>query len=230
LLQVWEDLREVETRTLTGRQDEQRRIAAELHDGLGQDLTGMSLLLRAVRDQTSEPAVRVELKKIEQLMRGAIDTCRRLAREQTAFGFIHGNLRESLQHFLDGMNEISKVNCELSWPARIAFQDRAVEYNLYRIAQEAVTNAVRHSGARRIQVRVATAGNNLQLEIEDDGTGLREGNMSEGVGLETMRYRASTIGGRLELTPRAPSGLLVRCELPMPKGALGRATVRRGRR
>jgi signal transduction histidine kinase len=214
---VWEDLRGVEARSLTGRQDDQRRIAAELHDGLGQDLTGMSLLLRAARDRAGEPEVRNDLQKIEQLLRGAIDTCRRLAREQAAFGFIHGNLRESLQHFLKGINEISNVSCALQWPANLTLHDRAIEYNLYRIAQEAVTNAVRHSGAHQITVHVLLHDGNLRLEIEDDGTGLQEGNMSEGVGMETMRYRAGTIRGRLEITPRTPAGLTVRCEVPLPK-------------
>jgi len=162
-------------------------------------------------------------------MRGAIDTCRRLAREQTAFGFVHGNLRESLQHYLKGMNEISNVKCDLRWPDRVVLLDRAVEYNLYRIAQEAVTNAVRHSGAKRINVCVEVCGEILRLQIEDDGTGLREGNMSEGVGLETMRYRAITIGGRLELTSLSPTGLRVSCEMPLPKGAVRRVAARRSR-
>lgn len=214
LMQLWDERRVLEARATAGRQEDRRRLAAELHDGLGQDLTGISLLLKTVRGHTDDPRARDELRRIEQLTRSAIETCRRLARGQGAFGFIHASLRESLEHYIAAVNETSGIHCDLEWPQPLALSDRTVAYNLYRIAQEAVTNALRHSGGPRVVVRVRGQDDRVVLEVEDDGQGLvARAGTDHGVGLETMRYRASTIGARLEMLPRAPHGLLVRCEL-----------------
>jgi signal transduction histidine kinase len=217
LTHLWEDHRALETRALTGARDDQRRLAAELHDGLGQDLTGMSFLVKALRGQTKEATTRAELAKIEQLMRSAIESCRRLARGHLAFGFQHGSLRDSLQHYLAGISEMSRTRCVLHWPSTVALRDRTIAYNLYRIAQEAVTNAVRHSGGDEINVTVEEADGLIRVQIDDNGRGLApDRGGGGGVGLETMRFRASAIGGSLLISPRDPSGVSVRCELPTP--------------
>jgi len=226
LLRLWEERRELESRSLAGRRDDQRRLAAELHDGLGQDLTGLSLLIKSVRSQTLESTTREDLLRIEKLTRSAIGTCRRLARGQTALGFEHGNLRESLERYLAGVSEVGSVPCTLQWEKTLILRDRTVSYNLYRIVQEAVTNALRHSGAQDVRVDVKVQEGLLELEISDDGCGIESGSaIGHGVGLETMRFRAAAIGARLELLPSSPRGLLVRCTL-----ALGPATATGGRR
>jgi len=217
LMQLWEERRDIETRSLAGRRADERRIASELHEGLGQDLCGLTLMLKAVRDSSQESATCTELEKIEKIMRGTIDYCRRLARENTAFGFIHGSLRESLERFLDGVNELSHLRCELHWRNTVALRDRAVAYNIYRIAQEAVTNAVRHSGGQRIHVHLAMHNERLIMEIDDDGRGIdTQLGGSTGVGIETMRFRARTYGGGVDLLQRLPRGTRVRCEIPLP--------------
>ena len=226
LTQMWEERREIESQAVLGRRNDQRRMAAELHDGLGQDLTGMALLLKVVRSQSSDATTREELLRIEKLMRSSIDTCRRLAREQTAFGFLHGSLRASLDRYLDGVNEMSNLRCELQWEKTVALRDRAVAYNVYRIVQEAVTNAVRHSGGSRVVVIVSMLDGRLRADIEDDGLGLRGREAEEaGVGLETMKYRATALGGRLQLQPKTPRGLRVRCEIPIPHKPSGDAVI-----
>jgi signal transduction histidine kinase len=174
-------------------------------------------MVKAVRSCSREAATCADLEKIEKIMRGTIDYCRRLARASTAFGFIHGSLRESLERFLDGVNELSNLRCELNWRTTVALRDRAVAYNIYRIAQEAVTNAVRHSGGQRIHVQFGVHNERLVMEVDDDGRGIdprRAG--GSGVGIETMRFRARSYGGGLEVLPRVPRGTRIRCEIPLP--------------
>ncbi len=217
LMQLWEERRDIETRSLAGRRADERRLASELHEGLGQDLTGLTLMVKAVRSASREPATCADLEKIEKIMRGTIDYCRRLARESTAFGFIHGSLRESLERFLDGVNELSNLRCEMHWRTTVALRDRAIAYNIYRIAQEAVTNAVRHSGGQRIHVHFVVQNERLVMEVDDDGRGIDPRLASgSGVGIETMRFRARTYGGGVEVLPRVPRGTRVRCEIPLP--------------
>lgn len=227
LTQLWEDHRALETRALTGTRDDQRHLAAELHDGLGQDLTGLSLLIKALRRATKEPDTQLELLRIEQLTRGAIDSCRRLARGHLAFGFKHGSLRESLEQYLGGVNDLKGVRCELVWSTTVALRERTVAYNLYRIAQEAVTNAVRHSGGDTITVTVEERDGALRLQVDDDGRGLSSDGGGGGVGLETMRFRSQAIGGAFSISPRDPRGVSVRCEVALPAGRGGRARASR---
>lgn len=215
LSRLREEHRDLEARSLAGRMDDQRRVAAELHDGLGQDLTGLSLLLRAASANCGEQHTQMELKKIGELARDAIETCRRIAREHMAYSFIDGDLRESIEKFLAGVNQTTSLRCELRWATTVALPDRTVAYNLYCIAQEAITNAVRHSRGQRIQVQLSTQNDRVCLDVDDDGTGLRDDELRNGgVGLDTMRYRARALGARLELISLEPRGLRVRCEIP----------------
>ena len=94
----------------------------------------------------------------------------------------------------------------------VASLDRAAPINLYRIAQEAVNNAIKHAGASHITIRLQQEEETLVLEVADDGRGLEAASRhSRGMGLRIMRYRASMIGGSLEYLPNTPSGTRVRC-------------------
>jgi len=228
LTQLWEDHRALETRALTGTRDDQRHLAAELHDGLGQDLTGLSLLVKALRRSTQEPTTQRELLRIEQLTRSAIDSCRRLARGHLAFGFKHGSLRESLEQYLGGVNDLRGVRCELVWSTTVALRERTVAYNLYRIAQEAVTNAVRRSGGDTITVTVAERDGTLRLQVDDNGRGMADSDGGDGgVGLETMRFRAQAIGGSFTIGPCDPRGVSIRCDVALPSSRSSRVRAAR---
>jgi signal transduction histidine kinase len=209
---LWEQNRELEARWYAVEEFDQRRLATELHDGLGQDLAGISFIATAALGQCKDPWLGADLKQIEVLLRGAVQSCRRLARGQHSFASMPLGLRESLGRHVDTVNEIGVMHCALEWPDTIDLRDRRVTYNLYRIAEEAIANALHHSSGSSVVVRVERRGGHVCLEIADDGRGLGPAAYPEpGVGLETMRYRANLIGARLEFIARKPHGLLVRC-------------------
>jgi two-component system CheB/CheR fusion protein len=104
------------------------------------------------------------------------------------------------------------VQCDFICPQRVHLADLNVATQLYRIAQEAVSNAVRHSGAKRIRISLTRSGARLELCVEDDGRGLPPG-MKEGLGLATMAYRARLIGANLEMESIPGDGVRFRCTL-----------------
>ena len=112
---------------------------------------------------------------------------------------------------VEGARASTDIDCVLETPASFVIRDEATGTNLYRIAQEAMRNAVKHASPKRISVRIAFREGNLSMEVEDDGSGLRLAEGRRGLGLEIMRYRAASIGGRFSVEERLGGGTIVRC-------------------
>jgi len=208
---------------------EQRRFGHDLHDGLGQELTGIALLLKTLclRAASEAPALEAALEEVLEYANGAIATSRTVARGVSPVGGEHGGLAEALQELVGRVRR--QGGLEISYQPRGGGPELEplLGDNLYRIAQEAVTNALRHSGARRLVLRLEHSATGVRLAVEDDGCGLPPGaDALGGLGLRIMRARAELVGARLVVSALAPQGTRVECSREWPAPPRGAARRR----
>jgi PAS domain S-box-containing protein len=196
---------------------EQRRIAQEMHDGLGQELTGLALSVRALanRAQKERDVISVDLEQLALLATSCIQDAHRIVQGLSPLTNADGNLDAALD-LLAQRSSLSgtrvKFRSRHEVPPAVALKMRN---HLYRIAQEAVHNALKHSGAKTIDIELWSRPGDLRLSVIDDGQGLSvEVEKGLGLGMRTMRFRASAIGGRLIITRGAKGGNSVICEVP----------------
>lgn len=198
---------------------EQRRIGSDLHDGLGQELTGISLMLgsltRSLRRGTM-PKV-AELRELASLVSDAIEQTRTLARGLSPVALDGGGLVHALRALVARARDMYGLDVRFRSriSPRVTF-DAAATGHLYRIAQESLTNAARHAAARTVLVQLNVRGRRVALTVSDDGCGLAPG-AGSGVGLKIMRYRANMLGGDLLIGPRPNGkGTRVACIVTQP--------------
>lgn len=197
---------------------EQLRIGSDLHDGLGQDLTGVALMLRSVVAQLRKEnsTARTDVEDIISLVNGAIESTRAMARGLAPVGADRGGLIAGLQSMaVRGMERYgvrAHFNTSLKEPLTL---DDGAATHLYRIAQEAFTNAIRHGRVTQVTIDLATAEGMLTLSVQDNGRGFDERNASNnGLGLKLMRYRAQMLGGDVSIANNKGGGVVVRCTCP----------------
>jgi len=201
---------------------EQQRFGHDLHDGLGQELTGISLLLKslALRADKEAPALVPALREVLEHTNAAIATSRAVARGASPVGREHGGLREALKHLTQRVGRqggpVVSYRASGGEPEEL---EPLLADNLYRIAQEAITNAVRHSGAEQITVRLERTPQRIRLVVDDDGRGIGGAGERAGLGLRIMRDRAELVGARLKVGTRAPRGTRVECVRDWPSGS-----------
>jgi signal transduction histidine kinase len=206
---------------------EQERVSHDLHDGLGQHLTGIGFLVEALGKSSLQPAenVRQELAKISRLVNQAIADSRRLARTLSPVIRDRQGLEEALRELVAQTRDIAGLAARLEVPAcGVPDLDAGAASQLYRIAQEALTNVARHAHARKAVVSVTHAGGTFTLGIEDDGIGIDAAlGASSGLGLRIMQYRARVIDAVLNVEPRPGGGTRVTCLLPLRQAAAASA-------
>jgi PAS domain S-box-containing protein len=196
---------------------EQRRIGQEMHDGLGQELTGLSLSMRALANRASREQLpfAADLDQLTALITACIQSARRIVHGLSPLAGADGNLVAALgqlaEHGSVGGIQV-RLHSRLEAPLTLPLEARN---HLYRIAQEALQNAQKHAGARHIDIEFAVRPDSVRLAILDDGQGPPDPSVpAAGLGMRTMRYRAASIHGRLSIRPRSPSGTAVLCEAP----------------
>ena len=216
--------RRLEREMLEAGDRKQREIAEDLHDELGQRLMGAHFLSRSLRRRLpdEQDEIAADLDEIAGEIDAASDYVRNLSRMLAAVDTQEGRgLGEALQHLAKRTEHAFDVTCtyERDGDERDGAEhvdDEQVATSLYRIAQEAVTNAVRHAGASQITLRCLADEEGLLLRIEDDGDGIEEdvAARADGLGLRTMQHRANLIGARLDVSPRENDrGTVVSCLL-----------------
>jgi signal transduction histidine kinase len=192
------------------------RLAADLHDGLGQDLTGISLAFaNFLRDVSpAAPAHREEAKRIQMLLEAANQQCRTLAYGQAAFVAPHYGLARAVRMHVASIQSLAGATfeCEIRTGADQGLSANAA-YQVLRIIQEALANARNHSAASKVRVVIDREGTQMLVRIEDDGVGLTDG-MPPGVGLQSMQYRAAEVGATLQFVRTVPHGLTVTLGVP----------------
>jgi PAS domain S-box-containing protein len=194
---------------------EQRRFAHDLHDGLGQELTGISLLLRTLVGRAAKEAPQLvqPLTEVLEYTSGAIATSRAVARGVSPVGREHGGLAEALRALVDRVRRQGGAEVSYRLCGGVAEElEPLLADNLYRIGQEALTNAVRHSGAQHIAVRLERSPTAVRLVVEDDGRGIAaDAERGRGLGLRIMRGRAELVGAQFQVRALAPRGTRIEC-------------------
>lgn len=193
---------------------ERRRLGRDLHDGLGQELTGVALLLRGLARQleTHAPQLQGPTDEIIALVNRAIEGTRSLARGLLSVANEPGGLLAALRGLADRARALHglDVQCrsEITPPLWL---DENTANHLYRIAQEALTNAIRHAQAGRVEILLRVAAGGYLLEIADDGIGLSAAaSDASGLGLGILRERAVQLGAHLDFMDNSPRGTRVR--------------------
>ena len=203
-----------QTEVLAVGERERHSIGADLHDGLGQQLTAIELMCATLKaDAVGHPAIAKGLDCVGKMLREAIAQTRLLARGLVPVGNDPDALQIGLTELAERMNAVGAVRCDFDSPQPVALSDPVVAGHLYRIAQEAVNNAVKHARARRIIVRLKRTDGVLFLEVTDDGTGMSKNRT--GLGLGVMQHRAKVIGGELHVSSKRGEGVKVVCRLPL---------------
>lgn len=208
--------RRLQQEVLRIQEEEQRRIGRDLHDGLASLLTGLAMLGRGIanRIERGDP---VDMETVEELIRqarGGAEQARYLAHGLNPVKLEEQGLEAALRELCSTVQVLSNVSCSC-----IVGDDlpdlSGVENHLYRIAQEAALNAVRHAQGTRVELRLRSDDGDVVLTVHDDGIGIDpEAAKNGGMGLHTMRYRAHLIGATLSVKPAPEGGTDIVCRLP----------------
>ena len=194
---------------------ERGRIARDLHDGLGQQLGGAlflsDLLKRDLKDLGAVEGTRAE--QIHGLIVDALRQAREVSRGLYPLPPEPDGLMTALQTMADHVARDRQIECIFDTDSAVLLSDQTLATNLYRIAQEALNNALKHSGAMRIEIKLANTARNLELSVRDFGRGMPESAPSLGLGLQTMSHRALLIGGRLIVQNAEGGGVRVACSV-----------------
>jgi signal transduction histidine kinase len=204
---------------------ERRRIGLDLHDDLGQKLTGINLMVKGLEVglRRKGMAEADEAKKIEGLIQQTVHHASNLARDMTVGDLPDKDLPSALAGLAINVKNLFDISCEFKSEGGIPALEKNVIMQFYKITQEAVTNAVKHGKARQVGINLTGEPDRLILTVRNNGLPFPSMiDQRKGMGLRIMNYRANTIGASLEVKPGKPKGTLVTCCMPTkPKGKSG---------
>ena len=199
-------------------QQEQQRLGREIHDGLGQELTGFAYLAASIAKSAvqAHAANADDLTALAKIANQAIQTCRNIARGVSPLTECRGSLVQALRQLVEGLAVGRQMTIQFE-----AFENAPVNLqwtyrdNLYRIAQEAITNALRHSAGDMVEVTIIVGPTLIRIEVADNGRGFDTHlAATEGLGIDSMHQRAAAIGAKLYVTTATVGGAIVVCECP----------------
>jgi two-component system sensor kinase FixL len=201
---------------------ERQRIGQDLHDDLGQQLAGAWCLSQALENdlRPRAPEAAASAARITQTLQKSLALTRSLARGLHPVAIEAGGLGAALKDLAAQTSELFHVRCTCRLPQPMPAVEQAAATQVYRIAQESVTNAVKHGKATTIALELKASGDEATLTIRDNGCGLpASGPGTQGMGLRIMPYRAGMIGGRLEFARGSRGGTVVTCVFPAAHGS-----------
>ncbi len=209
--------RRLEKEILNVSEAERRRIGQDLHDGLGQMLTGIGLLsqdlTRHLKEEGHERAD--DVAEITEHIKEADQYARDLSHGLIPVDVQSNGLTEALRRLAQNAERLFTVDCEFREVGTVLIHNNTTATHLYRIAQEAVSNAAQHGEADDIKIILASGEEQIRLQVRDDGTGFDEEKTDNtGMGVHIMNYRARIIGGTLEISSDLGDGTVVTCTLP----------------
>jgi len=200
---------------------EQRRIGHDLHDSLGQQLTAIEFRLHSLledldtADLTAQrDSLKEDLSAIGQMTRDAIGLTRSLARGLTPVNAGESGLMEALDDLAQRTKSLGGPQCLFECPDPVSVPNAQIAGHLFRISQEAVNNALKHSGATRIIISLMRQGDVLRLCIQDNGRGFSATD-SPGLGLTVMQHRANVLGASLTIESQPNDGVTIACNVPL---------------
>lgn len=216
-IQMLEEMRQLEMEIVSASEQEQQRIGQDLHDGLCQQLAAIGCAVRALSDdlQAGQRPEASDAAKIEEALQQTVMEARNMARGIFPVHVDSSGLSAALDEMAQMTQRLTGVPIHVTDSAEVQIADPEVSMHLYRIAQEAVANSVRHSGAREVVLSLLSDGTKIELRVDDNGCGLSNSAVSKpsGMGLRTMRYRAHALGAELNVLPRAGGGTSMCCRL-----------------
>jgi PAS domain S-box-containing protein len=198
-------------------EQEKRRIGQDLHDGLGQYLTGIAFMSRLLQRKLAEKELpeAVDAEKIATLVNKTVFQARDLARGLCPVELENNGLCAALQDLSATTEKLFNISCTVESDSDVRISDNNAALHLYRIAQEAINNAIKHGKAQRVVVHLKASNGIMSLTITDDGIGISKSeNKSNGIGLRVMNYRAGMIGAALNIESQRTGGTVVTCHLP----------------
>jgi signal transduction histidine kinase len=194
---------------------ERQRTGRELHDGIGQQLTGIAFMVETLGQKLSEKSLSEEAsyaEKINKRIGHAAEQTHTLAKGLQPIDLERNGLAFALQELADDTEQLFNVSCTFTCEEPVDAPGITVATNLYRIAQEAITNAIKHGKARSITVALAGSEEALTLRVDNDGSAFPAGEApGKGMGLSIMRYRAEMIEGSLDIREGDDGGTSVTC-------------------
>ena len=210
------DRMELEREILAVGEMERRRLGHDLHDDLCQQLTGIQFLsdALAVKLAPKSGPIANQAKEIAQLTRDAMQQTRELAHGLSPVAMDPQGLMDALMGLAERMSRVFNRSVQFHCPVPVSIPNHTIGIHLYRIAQEAVSNAIKHGKASRVEIRLNTQPLDLILEVEDNGCGMSQHPKCDlGFGLRIMKYRADVISGLLQVRAGPRRGVLVECKV-----------------
>ena len=205
--------REAGTRALNTQEDERQRIARGLHDEVGQTMTGVLLLLKRLA-QDATPEQRSALSEAQAAVKASLEDVRRTAQELRPEILDHLGLPSALTNLARTFSDRTGISVRRQLPTPLPKLDPKVELVLYRVAQEGLTNAARHSGASEVTLTLEHDADSVVLRVLDNGRGF-DGRRAEGGGLRGIRERALIVGGAVAIKPAPSGGVEIRLQVPI---------------
>jgi signal transduction histidine kinase len=215
---VIEERKRLENELLEIAENERRRIGFDLHDDLGQKLTGMALMMKGLerRLETESHACLEDARKVRCLMVEIIDHTHNLARQFSSLDVKGDDLPTVLKGLADNVKKLFEISCGFSVKGKQPELPQNTTVQLYKIAQEAVSNAIKHGKASQVFIDLLIQDNRLVMCIKNDGLPFDQpSGKSTRMGLRIMRYRANTIGATLEIKAAGKNGTIATCTVPI---------------
>jgi two-component system sensor histidine kinase UhpB len=203
-------------RVLAAQEAERVGIARDLHDEVGQVLTGVLLQLNSIA--AAAPEQREELDEAREAVRRALDEVRRISSELRPEMLEHLGLVSALTELSTSFARVTGIHARRDFPASLPELTPEIELAVYRIAQESLTNVARHAGATRVTIALEARRRSVVLRVADDGRGFGGAPVEHG-GLRSMRERALLVGGALAIKDAPGGGVEVRLEVPVSAAA-----------
>ncbi|MEZ4700843.1 MAG: GAF domain-containing protein [Rhodothermales bacterium] len=220
LIRVWGSCVEVTERVMLERQmvealeEQQQRIGRDLHDGVGQLLTGVRMLSQNLAEKLTEQEddSAVQARKVSGFAEQASRRVREIYRGLTPTQLFYEGLATALNELAHNTTGLPGITCSFMTDGLVDVWEKDTKMHLYRIAQEAVNNALKHAEASEILISLNARGSEITLSIEDDGKGFDPAvRTGKSLGLNSMDYRARTIKGSFDISSSAGKGTIVRC-------------------
>ena len=211
--------RRLENELLEITDKERRRIGLDLHDDLGQKLTGVALMSKGLQVRLAKCGSEAapEAARIHALIQETMNQARELSHELVTLQLDAKDLASAMQEIAANVKRTFNISCRFQCEATMPELDSNAVSQLYKIAQEAATNAVRHAKAKNVEIRLVNGVGHLVLTISNDGASFPSVvKANAGLGLRIMSYRAHLIGASFEIKPGEGKGAVVTCSLPLP--------------
>ncbi len=221
LQNVLEERRRLENELLEIAENERRRIGFDLHDDLGQKLTGVSMMMKALEQRLAheEHACLADARKVALLMDEIIHHTHNLAHQFGSLDVSGDDLSNVLKGLAGNVKKMFEIPCGFTIKGNLPNLPQDTMLQLYKIAQEAVSNAIKHGKARQVTIGLFKQGDALVMTVKNDGLPFQPNAAKGRMGLRIMNYRANTIGATLEIKPLEKNGTVVTCCLPVKNGA-----------